>query len=289
MRSLLALLILDMRPEEALRLAVTVGLSVGAHVAAAMVLLLLPGAALFSEPEPVELTVVENLPEPVEEIEEIVEPEPPPPLPEPEPERIVEPIVDRRPDPRPQPVVVPDEPPPPDPAPPPPAEETVEDFSGMTLTNDTGEAAWQSNVGSGAPMEGPIGRPNAQVTGRNRTGQPNGVVGGTGEGDSQGIVSAGNLSRQPGPPSDRLRSLLERNYPREAQQLGIEGTADVRIQVDPDGSVRVLSVSRESHDGFGAACRQTLRQGGRWSPPLDRQGRPVATITAFRCTFTVRF
>lgn len=289
MRSFLALLILDMRPEEAARLGATIALSVGAHIAAAFVLLLLPAAALLSDPEPVELAVIETLPEP---IEEIIEPEPEPePAPEPEPivEPVVQPVVERRPDPRPERVVAPDEPPPPDAPPPPPAEETIEDFSGMTLTNDSGDPAWASNVGSGAPMEGPVGRPNAQVTGRNRRGQPDGVVGGTGEGEGPAIVSAGNLSRQPGPPSDRLRSLLERNYPREAQQLGIEGTADVRVQVEADGSVRVLSVSRESHEGFGAACRQTIRQGGRWSPPLDRQGQPVATITAFRCTFTVRF
>lgn len=293
MRPLLHLLVLDMRPEEVLRLAITFALSVGAHVAAALVLWILPAIPILdAPPPPVEIAVIDSSPP-----EPIVEP-PPEPEPEPEPEPVVpppepEPVIERRPrpEPRPDPPVRPDPAPQPEPSPEPPApaEETPLDFSGTTLTNESADSSWQSNVGSGAPMEGPIGRPNAQVTDRNRRGSPDGTPGGTGEGPGTPLVAAGDLSRRPGPPIDRMRELLRANYPRQAQQLGVEGEADVVVQVDPDGTVRVLRIARESYEGFGEACRRTVRQSGRWSPPLDRQGRSVATRTTFRCTFTVRF
>lgn len=286
LRAALTLLLLDMRPEEALRLYVTLAISVGAHIVAAFALWILPVVAIFPEPEPVEITVVEAAPpEPEPELEEVEEP--PPPEPEPPPPE-PEPVVQReRPVPRPEPQV--EEPPPPEPQPEPaPEPEAIAEFDGLTLTNPTGES-WNSNLGSGEAIEGPIGQPNARVTGRRREGTPGGAPGGTGEGTGPAIVPAANLSRQPGPPNDRLRELLRNNYPREAQQLGIEGHADVRVHVHADGRVQPLAVVRETHEGFGDACRRALRQGGRWQPPLDRQGREVETITLFRCGFTVGF
>lgn len=281
----------SMQRGDVFRTLLMLAISIGAHLAAAFGLVLLPAIAAFDEPRSVELAVVEALPPPEPEPEVVPpEPEPPPPAPEPEVVPPPQPVVTR---PRPRPQAPPEPaqpaapPPPADAPPPPPAEETIEDFSGMTLTNDSGDAAWRSNVGSGAPMDGPIGRPNAVVTGRNRRGVPGGVPGGTGDGSQ--VVAAADLSRQPGPPAERLRELLRANYPREAQQLGIEGHTDVRVHVSADGSVRVLGIVRETHEGFGEACRRTIRQGGRWSPPLDRQGRPVETVTAFRCTFTIAF
>lgn len=292
MRSLLqSLVFLDMRPEEALRLYAMIVFSVGAHILAALALFLLPVTLSLPEPSPVAIEVVDVLPEPEPEIvqpePEVVQPEPE--VVQPEPEIIERPRPTPRPDPRPAPA----EPAPPEAEPaadPAPAEEAIADFSGMTLTNESADSAWETATGSGAPMEGPIGRPGAQVTGRNRSGSTQGTVGGTGQ-EERGppIVARGNLSRQPGPPGDRLRTLLQSNYPREARQLGVEGHADVRVQVDADGSVRVLRISSETYEGFGDACRRTIRQGGRWDPPLDRQGNRVATITAFRCTFAVRF
>ncbi len=181
--------------------------------------------------------------------------------------------------------------PPPIPEPPapepPPAEEAIADFSGMTLTNDQG-ASWASATGSGAPLEGPIGRPGAQVTGRNRSGAAGGTPGGEGSGEGD-LVAASDLSRRPGPPNARLEELLRQNYPRQAQTQGLEGSARVRVRVETDGSVRALSVLSEEHPGFGEACRRAIREGGRWEAPLDRAGAPAATITTFRCTFSLDF
>ena len=112
---------------------------------------------------------------------------------------------------------------------------------------------------------------------------------GTGAGAGDGLVAMSDLSRRPAPPNDRLREVLQRNYPRQAQTQGLEGSARVRVRVDPDGSVSPLAVVSEDHAGFGDACRRTLREGGRWEAPLDRGGNAVATITTFRCTFTLDF
>jgi protein TonB len=277
---------------DGLRVVGTIAASVGAHVLVALALLILPSLRLLEEPPPLAIEVVEIAPPP-EEPPPPPEEETPPPVEErpPEPAAAPPPEPEVRPEPRPQPEPRPTrEPPPPtaDPTPPPPQEEAIADFTGTTLTNPGGES-WQTNVGNGAPLDGPIGRPNAAVTGRNRTGVRDGVPGGTGDPEAPRVAAASDLSRQPGPPNDRLITLLEQNYPREAQQLGIEGHADVRIHVHADGRVRPMAVVRETHEGFGEACRRTLRQGGNWTPPLDRAGTPVDTVTTFRCTFSIRF
>lgn len=283
-KDLIEFVLLGHTPLEALRLAGGFLLSIGAHAAAAIVLMLLPMLDwLDNEPiPPIEMEIVEPEREIVPEPEPEPEPEPPsePELPAPEP-------VVQRPTPTRTPPPPSDEPPPTED--PPPAEETVADFSGMTLTNDQG-AAWNSATGDGAAMDGPVGRPGAQVTGRNRRGQQGGTPGGQGTNEeADQLVPPSDLSRRPGPPASRLRELLRANYPREARNLGLEGSARVRIRVEPDGRVRVLGVVSEEHDGFGQACRATLREGGRWEPPLDRSGDAVATITTFRCTFSVDF
>jgi len=278
-----ALVLLDRTPAEALRLYAFGAVSLGAHVVGAIALFLLPLTGWLDDPpQAIAIELVEP-PRPVPE---------PTPEPEPEPEEpaAAEPIVEPEPEPepvrrRPRAAPPPAETPPEEA--PPPAEETIADFSGMTLTNDNG-AGWQSATGNGGAMEGPIGRPGAEVTGRNRRGVRGGTPGGTGSGEGEDLlVPPADLSRRPAPPASRLRDLLRRNYPREAQNQGIDGDARVRVRVEADGRVRTLAVLSEDHAGFGAACRRTIREGGRWGAPQDRRGNAVATITTFRCTFTL--
>ncbi len=268
----------------ALRLAITLALSLGGHLGAFVVLLLLPAFSLFPEPDPVEITVLEEPPPPEPELEEPPPPEPEPPPPEPEPEPVVHRVRPPTPQPtRPQPP--PAEPPPPEPQPA-PAPEPMDMTQMPALTNPTPTgAAFQAP--SQAAGDGPYGSVNSHGSGTAR-GVTEGSPGGTGTGEPT-IVPASDLSRRPGPPNERLQTLLERNYPREARNLGVEGHADVRVHVRADGSVQPLAVVSESYEGFGNACRATIRAGGRWSPPLDRQGREVDTRLVFRCTFTIRF
>lgn len=169
--------------------------------------------------------------------------------------------------------------------PPAAAEETPVSFDNLVLTNEgESQEGWEIAAGSGEEREGPIGNPNAAVTGRSREGQPGGVIGGTGT----GIVEAGDLSKQPGAPS--LRRKLERLYPPKARAEGREGSAVVRLQVNSDGSTSNLRLISESVPGydFGDACLRALR-GEKWDPPLDKDGRRVATRVNFKCGFTIRY
>ena len=99
------------------------------------------------------------------------------------------------------------------------------------------------------------------------------------------FVPASSLSKAPRAPG--LDAALERNYPADARRSGISGRAMLRVAIHADGRVgRVVKVS-ESFAGFGEACAKTVRD-ARWEPPLDRDGRAVATEITYVCEFEVR-
>lgn len=97
-------------------------------------------------------------------------------------------------------------------------------------------------------------------------------------------VPLAELSRKPVPPS--LGAALRRNYPRAARSLGKSGDAKVRARIETTGEIRVATISSETSAGFGEACRRTL-VGSRWSAPLDKSGRPVATFITYQCKFRI--
>ncbi len=218
--------------------------------------------------------------------------EPPPPAPPPEPEPEATPPEPEEPPPPPVRRERPETPPPeaPPEEPPPAAEEQIEDFSGETLTNDTPGASWSSAVGTGGPMDAPIGGPTGEVTGRRREGVPGGEIGATGTGPpGPRLVAMRDLSQMPAAPSrDRLTELIRLHYPRELRNLSIEGSARVRLRIGADGSVSRMRVRAESHEGFGAACVEVLEEAGAWAHPLDRDGNAVATEVSFDCNFSLR-
>jgi periplasmic protein TonB len=246
-------------------------LSVGVHAATFFALGVLPVDAAREENQIVEVSLVEQ---PAAVIEE------PPPEPEPEAAPEPEPIK-----PPPKPIErapkAPKEPPPePEATPPAAAEETLADFSGTTLT---GTGGWASAIGSGAPMNAPIGKANAAVTGRSRAGVQGGVIGGTGI----RVVPEGDLSRRPQPPSpELLNAALERSYPKAARQQGIEGVARIRIRVLSSGKLQPLATLSETYPGFAEACKSSLRDVS-FQPGLDGTGQPVATDIPYTCRFTV--
>lgn len=244
-----------------------------------------PLEAMLASFEEFEVEIVEEpLPPPEPEPEPEVPPEPEPPPPEPEPEPVRERI------PEPTPVEVPDPPPAPTPEPP-PIEERIEDFTGETLTNPDGES-WTTVLGSGAPMEGPIGAASGTTTGRDREGSTGGAVGGTGTGSAEGepeLVALADLSRPPTAP-DGLRERLLRFYPTELRARGVEGTAVVRMRLLPGGRLARLRRVSESTEGFGQACIDMLEESsGTWPEVHDRAGNVVSTSLSFTCTFSLRF
>lgn len=153
------------------------------------------------------------------------------------------------------------------------------DLSGVTLTNDSGEAGWSSAVGDGRAMKGPQGpvrAPGPVVAVASAREPP--------RSEAPSLVAAADLSERPRPPA--LDGVLRQNYPDEARSRGVSGTASVRARIGPDGRVQQTRVVSESFSGFGQACKRTLA-GSRWSPPKDRQGHPVATEIAYTCRFIV--
>ncbi len=192
------------------------------------------------------------------------------------------------PKPRDVPVAKPNPKPDPDPDPA-PAEETLAEFDGLVMTNEgTSGSGWSTQQASGRDWISPIGAPGV-ATGRRREGDPNGAVGGTGQGRGAGaVVPLGNLERRPTPPPN-LNGLLQDNYPATAKRQGIEGEARVKIRLLPSGRVRILRVVTETWNGFGQACVQTLQQAPNWSPAIGPEGQPVATELTFSCSFDVRY
>jgi TonB family protein len=164
------------------------------------------------------------------------------------------------------------------PAAPPPA---AVDLRGVTLTNDTGASAWSSAVGNGSALDGPLGplgaapaRPSAAVT----------SVPVAARAPEIPVVAAADLTSRPVPPD--LAADLRAHYPADARQRGIGGTGSVELRIEPDGSVRSVSVQGETFPGFGDACKKTLT-GSRWSAPRDKQGHAVATRVRYTCRFVV--
>jgi TonB family protein len=246
-------------------------LSVAVHAGTFMALGLVPTDVEIEPLKTVEMDVVQ---EPAPAPPPIEEPPPAPAEPEPVQAPPPKPVVQKAPK-------APKDPPPqPDDTPPAPAEETIADFSGTTLT---GSGGWASAVGSGAPMNGPIGSPTGVVTGRNKAGVAGGVVGGTGE----RVLGAGDLSRGPLPPSsDLLNAALERSYPKGARQQGIEGVARIRLRVHASGKLQPLATLSETYPGFADACKTSLREVS-FQPALDKVGEAVATDITYKCDFTV--
>ncbi len=153
------------------------------------------------------------------------------------------------------------------------------DLSGVTLTNDSGEAGWSSVTGNGSAMVGPQGPVKTA-----RTVEPMASLHKPRSVEAPALVAAADLSERPRPPA--LEGVLRQNYPEEARSRGVSGTASVRARIDADGKVRQARVLSESFSGFGDACRRTL-SGSRWSPPKNRQGSAVATEIAYTCRFVV--
>jgi TonB family protein len=159
------------------------------------------------------------------------------------------------------------------------------DLTGITLTNALG-TGWLSATGDGSSRTGPLRNvhaarlravstaPASSTPARSEHARPR----------APALVAPEDLSQPPRAPD--LNGALEANYPPEARAAGISGMAVVRALISPAGEARALGILSESAPGFGAACLKTL-MGSRWSAPVDRSGRAVATEIRYRCTFKV--
>jgi len=172
----------------------------------------------------------------------------------------------------PEPKTVPQAAPPPPAAEPPPSD-------GVTLAGDGPGNAFSMPLGNGGALE-PT-RPRAPLLPTPPVAAPSAVARPV---TGPLLVPVGDLSARPSPPA--LGAALERNYPADARQRGLSGTAKVRARIDPDGVVRQVTLVDESASGFGTACSRTLN-GSRWAAPKDKAGRSVATEIRYTCRFVV--
>jgi len=150
------------------------------------------------------------------------------------------------------------------------------DLSGVTLTNDNG-TGFAMPVGDGSALRGPITLGSRAAALQSAPVAPTLASG-------PALVPAADLSEHPRPPA--LAGLLRANYPDEAKQRGLGGSARVRARIDADGVIRSVQLLGESTPSFGSACRRTV-QGSRWSAPRDKNGNAVATEIVYTCHFQV--
>jgi protein TonB len=99
------------------------------------------------------------------------------------------------------------------------------------------------------------------------------------------FVALADLARPPRAP--RLDAALEKNYPASARQSGIAGHAVLRVEVLANGRIGGVRHVSETYAGFADACERTVKSGA-WEPPLDRNGKPVATEITYTCRFDVK-
>jgi len=152
----------------------------------------------------------------------------------------------------------------------------VLDLSGVTLSSGS-SAGFAMPVGDGSALHGPIG------SGANRAlGLAPAIAGSPAR--APALVDARDLSERPQPPS--LAGLLRANYPVEARQRGLRGSASLRARIESDGVIRSARLLSESSAGFGAACRRTVL-GSRWSTPRDKNGTAVSTEIVYTCHFEI--
>lgn len=231
------------------------------------------GAKPLATPEetlaPVHFTVA-PLPEPEPEPESVPEVEPEPlVLPEPLAPKVPEPTTE-------EPPPESEEPP----AEPPPSEQLpAGEVSGTTLIAD-GVGDFSAPVGNGAARSGAF---------RSKSSTPRRVI----RTSKRSVLAAPlpaevvpikDLKKQPAPPF--LGDALKRNYPSQAKQQGRSGEAKIRAKVDKNGRITVATIAMETSGGFGEACRKTLLD-SRWSAPLNKEGKEVATWISYRCKFRI--
>ncbi|MCU0663128.1 MAG: energy transducer TonB [Myxococcota bacterium] len=208
---------------------------------------------------------------------EVVKTQKPPPAPLPLPEEEKEPEPEKKEPTRPK--AKPAEPPPPEPPPePPPPDEQPKARPVFNLGDNTfaadgeGSAGWALARSEGNTKLAAVAKPGDESVRGTAPDRPQGEQGGTGKGLT--YVPLKDLRKQPTPEGG---DLLKPPYPRLAKENNIEGIVFLRLFIDETGAVRSVRIIKEPGFGTGeAAQEQAMRQ--RFTPALDKSGKPVATV-----------
>jgi TonB family protein len=203
----------------------------------------------------------------------VIKPEP---KPEPEPQA-----------PAPKPKAPKQEEPEPEPPPePPPDENKPEAPPVFDLSNDT--FATQGGQGSSWALNRSEGNTKfAPVAGKNQ-GSVRGTApdrGGAGKNAKQGrkTVALKDLSRRPEPKNGRIELPA---YPLDLRRDGIEGPVVLQVFIDPNGRVSQARIVKEPGGGLGKIAQASMLK-ELWTPPLDKEGNPVATVIIYTYRFVL--
>jgi len=245
------------RPKDLHTLVLAAVASMGLHLVAGVVLAFAPRDR--ARPELVEIDVKAS-PPPVPMATPPMPPEPPP-----KPVRLA-----RRPAP-PRPDLAP---PKPDQPPPPPPPEVVPRVFGTDLSGETqGDIALPQGNTLNADPNRP--RPAVVPTAPPTTGTP------APPGAPVGFapVDDGEIASFP-----EVADEVKAPYPPEAEARQIEGTVQVRVEVNGDGSVHAARVLKGLGFGLDEAAVRALKR-FRFKPARDRAGRSVPCVIVWRYTF----
>jgi protein TonB len=247
---------------------VAIAAAIGLHGAIAAGLLVV-GPPRLPRPDPVVEMEVKERPLPPPEIR----PEPPPPAahqPEPAPRpRIVQRHIASTPKPTPAPPA----PPPPNQEPPPKPAEAPPVF-GVTMSSVI--------AGDNTGMAVPVG--NSLMTKRRGSeGKPGVAPAAYGAAGTEPFTPVADIYI-----AQRPAVLHEVNsadiYPPEAQKMGIEGTVELKVDLDENGAVvRVRVIGRAGH-GFDEAARDALRR-FKFSPARTSDGKAVKYSLTYKYSF----
>ncbi|HZS38166.1 MAG TPA: TonB family protein [Polyangia bacterium] len=244
-----------------------------AHVAVAFALISMPPPPARSAVSTVEVDVRKKLP-------------PPPPV-----ETKVEPPKIEPPKPEPRKVIARIKPmaPPPVQAPPPnqeppkdPPKDPPKPVFGMTMSSTTdGESSVAMHVGNTTMIDpaksGKHTGPVAPLPAQAAPPPPK---------PSYAPVSDLYIKTMPEIDDDACGRAIE--YPREAEQLGIEGTVKLRVALDEKGHVHDIKVTSGLGHGLDQAAMFALKYKCRFSPAIATDGKPVPyVISEYKFNFEI--
>ncbi len=95
-------------------------------------------------------------------------------------------------------------------------------------------------------------------------------------------VLPSDLARRPSP----VGGAVSAPYPSEAKKAGIEGPVVLRVLIDKTGRVRKTQVIKAPSDILADAATLAMAD-QRWTPPLDKQGKPVDTVIVYTFRFVL--
>lgn len=116
----------------------------------------------------------------------------------------------------------------------------------------------------------------ASITAAGRGPGGHGAAGSLSGGDGGGAAADSDVARMPEVDADACGRAIA--YPADAEAAGIEGDVRLRVSLTAEGRVSAVRVLSGLGHGLDQAAAEALRTRCRFSPAVDRAGKPVAFV-----------